>query len=68
MVVVGRRTITAWNTMATPRGGGGPSSLNDEYGQAGEAMEDDDNGSRGAPPLPPPNPPHQWHDDRGVLH
>jgi hypothetical protein len=34
MVVVGRRTMTAWNTMTTP-----------EDGRAGEAMGDDGDGS-----------------------
>ena len=68
MVVVGCRTMTAWNTTTTPRGGGGPSLLDDKDGRAGEVMGDDGDGSRGAPPLPPPKSSHPWHDDRGVLH
>jgi hypothetical protein len=69
MVVVGCRTMTAWNTTTTPRGGWraiGHRRLTTRtaererrWGTTAKVL------CRGAPPLPPPNPPHPWHDDRG---
>jgi hypothetical protein len=69
MVVVGCRTMTAWNTTTTPRGGWraiGHRRLTTRtaererrWGTTATVL------CRGAPPLPPPNPPHPWHDDRG---